>query len=335
MDKFVEQFNAALKRIEISGERLKLAISSHTEIREVLLGSERLRDWGLDPILIGSYARDTGIYPGKDVDVFGRLYKLNTTIAPRTVYDAFLDVLKKKYRDRAQPQRRSIKVKFTFDDEEFSIDSVPAVRFMRRWAIPSGDQALWERDWESHGWCETDPEKLTQLTQALNACLKIGGCGAYVPTVKLIKQIRNHSLGDSDPGGLFFELMTYWTFKTNPTADNFAEILTYTLRSIANQLARMPAVALIDPVLERPYEPVVSQPDIERAAAKFSDIAARAESALSAETCPAAALWRNIIGKNGRGWCFALPEGCDETGKKITPITSASSRGSRESHGFG
>jgi hypothetical protein len=53
MDKFVEQFNAALKRIEISGERLKLAISSHKEIREVLLGSERLRDWWLDPILIG------------------------------------------------------------------------------------------------------------------------------------------------------------------------------------------------------------------------------------------------------------------------------------------
>ncbi len=156
-----------------------------------------------------------------------------------------------------------------------------------------------------------------------------------MPTVKLIKQVRNHGLADSDPGGLFFELMTYWAFKTNATADNFAETLTYTLRSIANQLSRMPTVPLIDPVLERPYEPVPKQPDIERAAAKFNDIAARAESALSAETCPAAAIWRNIIGKNGRGWCFTLPEGCDETGKKITPITSAISRGPRESHGFG
>src|SRR5438105_2311703 len=120
MDKLVEQFNGALTRIEISGERLKLAISSHKEIREVLLASERLRDWGLDTVLIGSYARETGVYPGKDVDVFGRLYKLDTSIAPRTIYDAFLDVLKKKYGDRAKPQNRSIKVEFKVDDEEFS-----------------------------------------------------------------------------------------------------------------------------------------------------------------------------------------------------------------------
>ena len=97
----------------------------------------------------------------------------------------------------------------------------------------------------------------------------------------------------------------------------------------------MPAAALIDPVLQRPYEPVPSQTDIQRAGTKFNDIATKAESALTAETCPAAAIWRNIIGKNGRGWCFTLPDGCDETGKKITPIATASSRGPRESHGFG
>jgi hypothetical protein len=220
MDKFVEQFNAALTRIEIGGERLRLAISSHKEISEVLLGSQQLRDWGIDPVLIGSYARDTGICPGKDVDVFGRLFKLTTTIAPRKVYDAFWEVLKKKYGDRATPQRRSIKVNFELDDEEFSVDAVGAVQLGQRWAIPSGDQSLWERDWATQGWCETDPEKLTQLTQGLNALLKINGRGAYVPTIKLVKQIRNHHLGDLDPGGLFFELMTYWAFKANPTGDN-------------------------------------------------------------------------------------------------------------------
>jgi hypothetical protein len=260
MDKFVEQFNTALTRIEIGGERLKLAISAHKEVREVLLGAEQLRDWGIDPILIGSYARDTGIYPGKDVDVFGRLYKLDTTIAPQKVYDAFWEVLKKKYGDRTEPQRRSIKVNFKFDDEEFSVDAVGGVQLVPRWAIPSRDQSLWERDWATQGWCETDPEKLTQLTQALNASLKINSRGAYVPTVKLVKQIRNHHLGDLDPGGLFFELMTYWAFKAIPTADNFAEILTHTLRSIADQLARIPATALIDPVYNDPMNQFLVRP---------------------------------------------------------------------------
>lgn len=336
MDKFVECFNNALTRIEVSGSKRELAISAHTEIREVLLASELLKGWGLDTILIGSYARETGVYPGKDVDVFGRLYKLDTTIiAPRTVYDAFLDVLKKKYGDRAEPQNRSIKVKFNFGGEEFSVDSVPAVRLKQRWAIPVREQALWEGDWKTQGWCETDPEKLTQLTQARNTAPKIGGRGAYIPTVKLIKQIRNHNLGDSDPGGLFFELMTYWAFTKPPTSDIFAETLAYILRSIANQLSRMPTEPLIDPVLQRPYEPILKQADIQMAAAKLIDLATRAERALSEELCPAAAIWRNVIGKNHRGWCFTLPEGCDETGKKIIPIIAAGSRGPSESHGFG
>lgn len=335
MDKFVENFNNALTRIEVSGARRKLAISAHTEIREVLLASELLKSWGLDTVLIGSYARETGVYPGKDVDVFGRLFKLDTTIAPRTIYDAFLDVLKKKYGNRAEPQNRSIKVKFNFDDEEFSVDSVPAVRLKQRWAIPSKDRAVWERDWKTQGWCETDPEKLTELTRTRNATPRVGDRGAYVPTVKLIRQVRNHNLGELDPGGLFFELLTYWAFSKGIKADNFAEILAYTLRLISNQLSRMPTDPLIDPVLDRPYEPTPKQADIGRAAVKFSELATRAERALSEETCPAAAIWRNIIGKNDRGWCFTLPEGCDETGKKILPITSAGSRGSSESHGFG
>jgi hypothetical protein len=335
MNTFPENFNDALARIEISGSRRKFAVAAHKEIREVLLESQVLKDWGLEAILIGSYARDTGIYPGKDVDVFGKLTKLDVNMAPRKVYDAFLAVLNNKYGDRADPQNRSIKVKFDFDGEKFSVDSVPAVRLKNRWAIPSQDPALWDREWQTRGWCETDPEKLTELTHRRNDNPKVGDRGAYVPTVKLIRQIRSHNLRDLDPGGLYFEMMAYWAFTKGVKGDNFAEILGNTLGAISQQLSRNSSEPLIDPVLERPYEPTPKRADIERATATFSDLAMKAERALSEETCPAAAIWRNLIGKNDRGWCFPLPAGCDETGKKITPIISAGSRGPSESHGFG
>ena len=61
------QFDQALTNIEINGQKRKRAIDAHTEIRELLQGDEQLKEWGVEPILIGSYGRDSGIYPGKDV----------------------------------------------------------------------------------------------------------------------------------------------------------------------------------------------------------------------------------------------------------------------------
>ena len=72
------QFEQALTNIEVNGQKRKRAIDAHTEIRELLQQDEQLKEWGVEPLLIGSYGRDTGIYPGKDVDVFLRFTKLDT-----------------------------------------------------------------------------------------------------------------------------------------------------------------------------------------------------------------------------------------------------------------
>ena len=67
------QFNDALTNIEVNKDKAERAIKAHTEIRAVLENDEQLLELGVDTKLIGSYSRDAGIYPGKDVDVFVKL----------------------------------------------------------------------------------------------------------------------------------------------------------------------------------------------------------------------------------------------------------------------
>ena len=91
------QFEKALTNIEINGQKRKRAIDAHTEIRELLQEDEQLKEWGVEPLLIGSYGRETGIYPGKDVDVFLRFTKLDTRAEPRAVFNAVWRVIVRKY----------------------------------------------------------------------------------------------------------------------------------------------------------------------------------------------------------------------------------------------
>ena len=89
-----KQFNDALTNIEISGRKATRAQEAHTQIRCVLEADPKLKEWGVDTILIGSYSRDTGIYPGKDVDVFAKMTLLDTSALPREVYDEVWRVLR-------------------------------------------------------------------------------------------------------------------------------------------------------------------------------------------------------------------------------------------------
>ena len=187
------QFEQALTNIEINGQKRKRAIDAHTEIRELLQQDEQLKEWGVEPLLIGSYGRDTGIYPGKDVDVFLRFTRLDTRAEPRAVFNAVWRVIVRKYGQygqgggRAQQQARSVKVLFPDRDRisggDFSVDAVPAVRHGGLWAIPTKDQNRWV---EGEGrWVTTGAVLFGDLSTELNQAAsspKVGDRPATSPS---------------------------------------------------------------------------------------------------------------------------------------------------------
>ena len=69
-------------------DRRRIAIAAHHEVPLVLRDSSDLRRLGMDDVLIGSYSRGVAIWPGNDVDAFGRLMNCSTSYtagsAPRT-----------------------------------------------------------------------------------------------------------------------------------------------------------------------------------------------------------------------------------------------------------
>lgn len=325
-----EQFDGALSRIEVNGRKRARAIVAHTEIRAVLETDPVLCDWGVDTVLIGSYPRHTGIYPGKDVDVFVRLKKLDRRANPAEVYSEVSRVLVARYGERATPQRRSIKVSFA--DDGFAVDSVPAVRSDGHWAIPSRRTERWS-DPDAERWVETDPRRLAELEEAMNGALEVDGQGAFKPTVKLVRQARSHHLDERKPGGLYFELLAYRAFESGQIrGESFAEIFASTLGLIAAQLRS--GDPLIEPAMERPYRPVPASEDLDHAAEVFGELAAKAQAALRIERCPAGRAWREILGQNERGWCFPLPAGCDEHGREIRSVIPAVTLGSDEAGRF-
>jgi hypothetical protein len=199
--------------------------------------------------------------------------------------------------------------------------------------IPRRKPELWTSPQIEERWVETDPEKLAELTVERNKTPKVGAQGAYVPTVKLLRQTRRHHRGDAKPGGFYFELLAYWAFQGGSVdGDCFAEIFAQTLRAVAVQLSS--GVPTTDPVLGRPYRPTPDPAELAASAQKFSELAGKAEAALQTDQCKAAALWREILGKNERGWCFGIPAGCDEQGNRVRVAAAVAASGSREASPF-
>ena len=306
------QFEQALTNIEINGQKRKRAIDAHTEIRELLQQDEQLKEWGVEPLLIGSYGRDTGIYPGKDVDVFLRFTRLDTRAEPRAVFNAVWRVIVRKYGQygqgggRAQQQARSVKVLFPDRDRisggDFSVDAVPAVRHGGLWAIPTKDQNRWV---EGEGrWVTTGAVLFGDLSTELNQAAsspKVGDRPAYKPIVKLVRQIRETHLGDKRPGGLYLEFGTFEAWRSGLVAGSEWDVLlARTLQCIADRFDRAGVNPLLDPVLGTPVDPPLSAGQVEQAAAIFRKLAAAANRALLMNDTDAATEWRKILGGNDR-----------------------------------
>ena len=303
------QFAKALTLIEVNGRKLERAIEAHTEIRELLQQDLQLKEWGIEPLLTGSYGRQTGIYPGKDVDVFLRFTELDTRYEPKAVYDAVWRVIFQEYGQeggRAEQQARSIKVSFPDHDGtsgthgNFSVDAVPAVRDGKLWAIPTKDQDHWvmgEGRWVTTGAVRFG-HLSTELNQAANSPM-VGERHAYKPTVKLVRQIREAHLGDNRPGGLYLEFVTFeaW-YARRIMGSEWDVLLAQTLKYIADRFDREREKPLLDPVLGTPVDPPLTEKEVKQAAAKFGKLAGMANRALSMDISGATAIWRKILGGN-------------------------------------
>ena len=306
------QFEQALTNIEVNGQKRKRAIDAHTEIRELLQQDEQMKEWGVEPLLIGSYGRDTGIYPGKDVDVFLRFTRLDTWAEPRAVFNAVWRVIVRKYGQfgqgggRAQQQARSVKVLFPDRDRisggEFSVDAVPAVRHGDLWAIPTKDQNRWAQG--EGRWVTTGAVLFGDLSTELNQSAstpRVGDRPAYKPIVKLVRQIRETHLGDKRPGGLYLEFVTFEAWRSGLVAGSeWDALLARTLQRIADRFRLAGVNPLLDPVLGTPVDPPLSAGQVEQAAAIFGKLAAAANRALPMNDTGAATEWRQILGGNDR-----------------------------------
>lgn len=328
------QFEQALQSIEPSSSDKDNAATAHQVVRDVLLAAEELEDWGLNPILIGSYKRNVSIKRVKDVDVFCRMEDIGSEILASTVLDQFHEVLDRffgvddKGRKRVIPQARSFKVEFP-EFDELHVDAVPArLRSDGYWEIPTKDG----------NWQQTNPDELTELKTTMNKEYE----DKYVPLVKLVRQTRRAVLGlGSHPGGLFVEMCLYDACLHGKVSKNSLTLSYITaLEAIADFIEDKVAWgrSLPDPTMPgHTLSFRAEENEWETARDEFRSAAITARQAFEEEDSgKAALLFRNLLGENGDGdMVFPMPEGYNEDGSKkdsamlITPGSPSVPAGDR------
>lgn len=367
-----DEFLITQQRISL-GDRALIAIAAHVEVRSVLRADTPLRDHGLDDVLIGSYARWLSIWPGKDVDVLGRLTRDDVgTITPDGAYGMFGSALQVfADQDRLTPQPRSYKVDYRpgrLPGEqflrtaaaqykwarqrvdrvvrdlnelafEFSVDVVPAVGWGDHYGIPEVGRSLatGERYRTGH-WRLTDPIELTRLTRVRNRAPRIGGAGAYVRTVKAIKQVKAHHLPDTKPSALFYEFILHDGFTEGAiTGASWADVTASALAYIARRLHTIGERPVCDPVLHEEYQPAPVADDLTTSVTAFNEVGRAAERAIRAGTrCQAAVEWRQVFGGNvERDDVFPLPPGCRGSGAAMGAAAANLAAGGTAERSFG
>lgn len=348
METLSTEFAQAVRNVTVNDEKGARAIAAHTEVRALLEADKELSEWGIDTVLIGSYARQTARYPGKDVDVFLRFTDLSVRHSPDKIYSAVERVLADEYglkgedpSGRLTRQSRSLKIDFPdpddhFSDTSFSIDAVPAVPSNEHWAIPNRDRNEWNND--EKRWIKTDPVQFAADTNTLATASwspVVGTTNAYRPLVRLLRQVRHVHLGQQRPGGLFTEVAAYYVWNDRLlNGTSWAELLASTLEHVSARFEQCTDGGLPDPVLGTTLKPELQYWQWTSAAQTFGRLAEQAREALDAERCRAAKIWRDILGENERGQVLPLPDGCNAAGYPVGSITAASALGSNQPRGF-
>ncbi len=355
-----DEFVAMQGRIALR-ERALISIAAHLEVRAVLHGSAELHDHGLADVLIGSYARKVSIWPGKDVDVFGRLsLDTITTISPEAAYAMFGRALQPfDLQGRLTPQPRSFNVAYgphrqpnaqfvraagaayrwdrseveriastvNAADFEFSVDVVPAVGWASDYGIPEVGQAHVAGERIRTGdWRRTNPVRLTELTQELNKANRVGRRGAYVPTVKAIKQVKAHHLHGVKPSALYYEFILYEGFSAGLiSGQTWAGVTASALQYIIRRLDTAATDPVRDPVLQQAYMPLPDEAALAFVRDRLNAVARRAQRALVADSrCQAAIEWQGAFGANAKfDQVFRLPNGCRGDGTERGVVAAA------------
>lgn len=309
------QFEQALELIEPSERDKANAPKAHQEVRDVLRSAPALSDWGLNPILIGSYKRGVSIRRVKDVDVFCRMEEIGNKISAIEVLDRFYDVLDESFGEdelgnpRVVRQGRSIKVEFP-EFDGIHVDAVPA--------RPRSD-GYWEIPKQDGGWQLTNPDELTTLKTEMNE--NFGG--NYVPLVKLMRQTRLTLLGKgSHPGGLFVEMCLYNACLQGKVDQNNLTLgYVSALQAVADYIHTkvQSGAELPDPTL--PGHQLyfrATESEWDTAQIEFGEAAHIAHEAfLEKDAGKAAMQFRGLLGVNGDGEVvFPMPAGYSEDGSE-------------------
>jgi hypothetical protein len=311
-------FAQAMSNVE-PGDDADNAKTAHAEVSDILRAARPLAGLGISPVLIGSYAREVSIRRVKDVDVFGRLNDADESLRPGRAIDLFEDALVDGFgAGRVERQQRSIKVEFP--DYDLAVDAVPARPCDDHWEIPK------KTDQDNRAsWIDTDPTRLNELTTETNKTFTLSGKGIYVPTVKLVRQVRRAWVGDQ-PGGFFFEILTYWAFNDGrPDADSRAGYLVAALDYIEQELADVRNDGLRDPTLDgKEITTRATDADFDRAISKITEAAALARKALSeTDDCRSALYWQQLLGRTSEGeQVFPTPEYCNPDGTRRSSTTA-------------
>lgn len=309
------KFTEALSLIEPSKDDRTNAPLAHQQVREALKKAAPLDDWGVNPVLIGSYARDVSIRRVKDVDVFCRMDDIDASIAPSKVLDEFFEALDAEFgtdaesNRRVKRQARSLTVSFP-EYDGLHVDAVPA--------RPRTD-GYWEIPTKEGSWQQTHPEKLAELKTAMNK----NHDELYVPAVKLARQARRAILSDKRPGGLFVEMCLYEAFKNGEIkTDTYAHMFTTSLEALHDYLDDKVSWGRLLPDPTMPGHTLTfraTDNQWERGRDRFKDAAADARKAYNSnDAYEAANIFRKLLGKNGDD-TPVFPEVPKSSARIITP----------------
>lgn len=321
-----QQFKDALGSIEPGDDKAN-APEAHNLVRDALEADARLREYGVSPVLIGSYKRSASIRRVKDVDVFVRLPDVPSDVKSKDILDRFFTVLHEEFgtdaagHRRTRRQDRSLQV--DFPEYDLYVDAVPARPHWdgETWEIPQrGDEDKWVR---------TNPEKLTSLSSEMNTAHG----GYYIPTVKLLRQTRRSILGvGKKPGGFFIEVATYQAFASGLVSGNdHAEYYVAALEEVSKIIDNYASygIGVSDPTLDGSTISIRATDDeLDAAKIRFADAAKVARGALEEEDEGKAALaFQKLLGENGDDEpAFPMPPGFNDDGSKRASAISAGAR---------